>query len=211
MTYFTSDQHFGHFNIIRLSHRPFSSLDEMNETMIAKWNAKVQEEDMVYILGDLFFRAAAVEPILQRLKGRKHLVLGNHDHTWTTKVRLADYFQSVQTICEIDIGGKSATLCHYPMLSYPQARLQRESGESTIAVTAYGYRGVERVDYEEVYGGDGKWHKVAVHWTEYLPVQRTSNMCLSERGTPSDLFKRRAAASRESAFRRSILSFLSGA
>ena len=30
MTYFTSDQHFGHFNIIRLSHRPFASLDEMN-------------------------------------------------------------------------------------------------------------------------------------------------------------------------------------
>ena len=86
--------------------------------------------------------------------------------------------------------------------------VQQESGESTIAVTAYGYRGVERVDYEEVRGGDGKWHNVAVHWTEYLPVQRTSNMCLSERGTPSDLFKRRAAASRESAFRRSILSYL---
>ena len=86
--------------------------------------------------------------------------------------------------------------------------IQRESGESTIAVTAYGYRGVERVDYEEVYGGDGKWHKVAVHWTEYLPVQRTSNMCLSERGTPSGLFKRRATASRERAFRRSILSYL---
>ena len=86
--------------------------------------------------------------------------------------------------------------------------LERSDGESTIAVTAHGYRGVERVDYEEVYGGDGKWHKVAVHWTEYLPVQRTSNMCLSERGTPSDLFKRRAAASRESAFRRSILSYL---
>ena len=86
--------------------------------------------------------------------------------------------------------------------------VQREGGESTIAVTAYGYRGVDRVDYEEVYGGDGRWHKVAVPWTEYLPVQRTSNMCLSESGTPSDLFKRRAAASRESAFRRSILSYL---
>ena len=42
MTYFTADQHFGHFNIIRLSHRPFASLDEMNEAMIAKWNAKVK-------------------------------------------------------------------------------------------------------------------------------------------------------------------------
>lgn len=86
--------------------------------------------------------------------------------------------------------------------------VRREGGESTIAVTAHGYRGVERVDYEEVYGGDGRWHKVPVPWIEYLPVRRTSNMCLSERGTPSDLFKHRAAASRESAFRRSILSYL---
>jgi len=86
--------------------------------------------------------------------------------------------------------------------------VQREGGESTIAVTAHGYRGVERVDYKEVYGRDGKWHDVAVPWTEYLPVQQTSNMCLSEGDTPSDVFKRRAAASRESAYRRSILSFL---
>ena len=89
--------------------------------------------------------------------------------------------------------------------------VQREGGESTVAVTAHGYRGVERVDYKEVYGGDGKWHDVAVHWTEYLPVQQTSNMYLSEGDTPSDLFKRRAAASRESAYRRSILSFLADA
>lgn len=122
MTFFTADQHFGHFNIMRLSKRPFASLDEMNETMIARWNDKVRDEDTVYILGDLFFRAATVEPTLQRLKGRKHLVLGNHDHTWTSKVRLADHFESVQTICEIKIGDKPATLCHYPMLSYPQAR-----------------------------------------------------------------------------------------
>ena len=41
MTFFTADQHFGHFNIMRLSKRPFASLDEMNETMIARWNDKV--------------------------------------------------------------------------------------------------------------------------------------------------------------------------
>ena len=87
--------------------------------------------------------------------------------------------------------------------------VQQDGGESTIAVTAHGYCGVERVDHKEVYGGDGEWHDVPVPWTEYLPVQRTSNMCLSEGGTPSDSFKSRAAASRESAYRRSILSFLS--
>ncbi len=122
MTYFTSDQHFGHFNIIRLSHRPFATADEMDEAMIAKWNAKVKAHDTIYILGDLFFRSANVEPILKRLCGRKHLVLGNHDHSWTGKVRLGDYFKSVQTMKEVDIGGNPATLCHYPMLSYPQAR-----------------------------------------------------------------------------------------
>ena len=86
--------------------------------------------------------------------------------------------------------------------------LTRENGESTVAVTAYGYRGAERVDYDDVYGGDGKWHRVAVHWTEYLPVKRTSNMCLTEMATPSEMFKRKVAASRESAYRRSIMSFL---
>ena len=86
--------------------------------------------------------------------------------------------------------------------------VDREDGESTIAVTAYGHRGVERVDYEEVYGGDGKWHDVPVPWTEYLPVQRTSNMCICEKDTPSDIFRKRAAASGDSAYRRSILSFL---
>ena len=88
--------------------------------------------------------------------------------------------------------------------------IERVGGESTIAVTAHDYRGEERIDYKEVYGGDGKWHEVPVTWKEYLPVQRTSNMGISERGTPSDIFKQRVAASHASAFRRSILSYLSG-
>ena len=88
--------------------------------------------------------------------------------------------------------------------------VRREAGESTVAVTAHGYRGEDRVDYEEVYGGDGEWHDVPVPWVEYLPVQRTSNICLSESSTPSEEFRRRAAA-RGSAYRRSILSFLADA
>ena len=86
--------------------------------------------------------------------------------------------------------------------------VQQNGTESTIAVTAYGYSGVERVDYEEVYGGDGNWHDVPVPWIEYLPVQRTSNMCLCESDNPSGSFRDRAAASLESVYRRSILSFL---
>ena len=122
MTYFTSDQHFGHFNIIRLCQRPFATAEEMDAELLARWNAKVGEDDEVYIVGDLFFRAATVEPILKALHGRKHLVVGNHDHSWMRRVRVGDYFESVQTIKEIVVDGLVMTLCHYPMLSYPQAR-----------------------------------------------------------------------------------------
>lgn len=122
MTYFTSDQHFGHFNIIRLSHRPFASAEEMDAELLARWNAKVKDSDVVYVLGDLFFRAAVVEPILARLKGRKHLILGNHDGSWIKRVDLSRYIESVQTLKEVNVDGRLLTLCHYPMLSYPEAR-----------------------------------------------------------------------------------------
>lgn len=122
MTFFTSDQHFGHFNIIRFSHRPFATVEEMDAVMLANWNSKVKGDDTVYVLGDLFFRAAAVEPILKALNGRKHLIVGNHDGGWMGRVNLSDYFVSVQTLKEIDLDGKHLVLCHYPMLSYPQSR-----------------------------------------------------------------------------------------
>lgn len=122
MTFFTSDLHFGHINIIRLCNRPFETQEEMDAALLSNWNAKVGVNDTVYILGDLFFRAVTIEPILRALHGRKHLILGNHDSSWTSKVNLSDYFESVQTVKEIMLDGTPLTLCHYPMLCYPNER-----------------------------------------------------------------------------------------
>ena len=119
MTYFTSDQHLGHRNIIRLCSRPFETLEEMNETLIEKWNAKVKNGDHVYILGDLFFRAYAPERTLQRLNGCKTLILGNHDGSWTGRFSLAEYFAGVHTMLEKNVDGRALTLCHYPMMTFP--------------------------------------------------------------------------------------------
>ena len=98
MIFFTSDLHLGHENCIRLCNRPFSSIEEMDETLIENWNHKVTGKDTVYILGDLIYRSQKPpEEYLRRLQGKKHLILGNHVADWK----------------------RQYTLCHYPMMSWP--------------------------------------------------------------------------------------------
>ena len=119
VTFFTSDLHLGHKNIIHLCSRPFKTLEEMNSTLIEKWNAKVRNKDQVFIIGDIFFRTYAPERILRQLKGRKTLILGNHDYSWIGRVPLGCYFEGVYSMMETNEDGRALTLCHYPMMTFP--------------------------------------------------------------------------------------------
>ncbi|WP_024587580.1 metallophosphoesterase [Aliihoeflea sp. 2WW] len=78
--FYVSDTHFGHEAILGFCNRPFSSVKEMDEFMVDRWNSVVRDTDIVYHLGDFSFgcpeRAVAIH---RRLKGRKYLILGNHD------------------------------------------------------------------------------------------------------------------------------------
>lgn len=74
------DPHFYHKNIIDYCNRPFSSVDEMNEYLVKRWNSVVSKGDVVICLGD--FALGSKDKIIeigQRLNGRKYLILGNHD------------------------------------------------------------------------------------------------------------------------------------
>lgn len=120
MIYYTADLHLGHANVIRHCDRPFTSADEMDATLIQNWNAKVHKNDTVYIVGDFLFRAKKpAEDYLAELKGKKHLIIGNHDKYWMKKVDLAKWFESVSPMLFVSDSGHSATLCHYPMMSWP--------------------------------------------------------------------------------------------
>lgn len=79
-TFYSSDQHFGHRNIIDYCNRPFSSIQEMDEVIIARWNETVGVDDEVWVLGDFAMgdRARSLG-YLQRMNGTKYLVTGNHD------------------------------------------------------------------------------------------------------------------------------------
>ena len=118
MYYYIADPHFGHENILKLCQRPFGSIEDMNRALITAWNERVTGNDTVFILGDLFYRCADPEPILQQLKGRKQLIIGNHDSSWMDKVDLSKYFVSVDPFLEITDGVRGITLCHYPLLTW---------------------------------------------------------------------------------------------
>lgn len=118
MTYFIADTHFGHKKIIEMCNRPFSSIEEMNSVIIERWNKKVKGNDTVYVLGDMFFKCKYPEPILKQLKGRKRLLIGNHDGSWMTKVNVSDYFLSFDTMIETSVDNHGVTMCHYPLLTW---------------------------------------------------------------------------------------------
>lgn len=118
--FFTSDHHFGHRNIIRYAKRPFSSVEEMNEVMIERWNAKVQPQDSVFYLGDFALcPPKETENILAQLNGRICLIKGNHERsalackkhfTW-----IKDYYELKVPATELRHGRHLVVLCHYAL------------------------------------------------------------------------------------------------
>ena len=80
-TFVVSDTHFYHDRIIEYCNRPYANAVEMNEDMIAKWNAVVSKDDIVWHLGDFAFGSKDhIKEIVSRLNGQINLVMGNHDH-----------------------------------------------------------------------------------------------------------------------------------
>ena len=78
----TSDTHFRHRRILiyEAAARPFETVEQMNEELVNRWNAKVGPMDVVFHLGDFGFTSnAQTRTILSKMNGRKFLLLGNHD------------------------------------------------------------------------------------------------------------------------------------
>jgi calcineurin-like phosphoesterase family protein len=115
--YFSSDHHFGHAAGRAFYRRPFSSVDEMDREMIARWNLVVGPDDEVWHLGDFAVRQAPerVTCLLNVLHGRKHLVVGNNDDEAVTG---CPGWASVQTYAETTVNATKLVLCHYPFRTW---------------------------------------------------------------------------------------------
>jgi calcineurin-like phosphoesterase family protein len=78
--FFIADTHFGHGNIIKYENRPFQDIYEMDHVLIENWNKVVNQGDEVFVLGDFsFYGKDKTKTICGSLKGRKTLIMGNHD------------------------------------------------------------------------------------------------------------------------------------
>ena len=120
MRYYISDLHFYHKGMNEsMDCRGFSSVEEMNEAMIERWNSKVKRQDEVVILGDLSFGTAEeTNQLLERLNGKLYLIYGNHDRYVNAKGFNAFRFKWIKPYAELSDDKRKVILCHYPVFCY---------------------------------------------------------------------------------------------
>lgn len=118
-TFFTADLHIGHAKVIKFCNRPFSDLKEMHDALIEKWNARVGRADDVYVIGDFGFhgRSSDLERVFVALKGRKHLIKGNHDPRQVLSLNWSSHPCDRKTL---GIEGNTVYLDHYSHRVWPK-------------------------------------------------------------------------------------------
>lgn len=109
--WFIADTHFGHANILTYSNRPFATIQEHDEALIANWNACIRATDDVYFLGDFAYRnrSSALE-IRGQLQGRIHFIEGNHDDAAR---RIRDEFVWFRDVFMLKMRERDIWLAHY--------------------------------------------------------------------------------------------------
>lgn len=130
-TFFTSDTHFGHANILKYCNRPFDSVEQMDSALVDAWNDRVGKDDVVYHLGDFTLRGDDfAQEIFGRLQGRIRMLHypWHHDRRWAPPLAGPSRFRSASghpvemlpPIVSLDLPTdgpfpKGLMLCHFPM------------------------------------------------------------------------------------------------
>ena len=165
-----SDHHLGHTNSwekFKLEDgsplRPFTSTEEMNETMIERHNAKVKQQDTVYFLGDVVINKKYLE-LVKRMNGRKILIRGNHDIFKDEDYREVGFEQLHGVRVFVD----KFILSHIPL--HPDCVTER------FRVNVHGHLHANQVmswqviDEDIVYKPDPRYLCVCVEQTDYTPL-----------------------------------------
>lgn len=118
-TFFTSDLHFGHANFLTKHfgkrHEVYGyDVDAMNNGLIANWNSVVKSDDDVFHLGDIgFLQFTKLKPLVERLNGRLHLLIGNHDE----RLDFSNVVEIEKNI-DIEVDKQYITMSHFPAYTW---------------------------------------------------------------------------------------------
>ena len=123
MIYFTADTHFFWSEkrgirpgTLMVGERTFASVEEKTEYLVSQWNSTVGVEDEVYILGDFSDGTSAdTAALLQRLHGKKYLIIGNNDHYLEDPSFPQELFCWTKTYYELLTRGTKFVLFHFPI------------------------------------------------------------------------------------------------
>lgn len=129
MKYFTADLHFGHGNMLIWDNpfrNKFDNIKEHDDFIIKLWNDTVNQDDEIYVIGDMFFKnIKKARWIIEQLKGRIHLVKGNHEKIALKLQRSTDRFSTIAERIHLKIPEKGANrgfqdiiLDHYAGISW---------------------------------------------------------------------------------------------
>lgn len=133
-TFFTSDWHFGHVNILThvparreyLGLSPEADVNDMNDALVELWNRQVKPTDDVWVIGDMCMgKVAETITHVGRLNGHKYLIMGNHDrpHPVATKnpdkraewhEMYKEYFDGIHMDMIYDFDGIEIEVNHFP-------------------------------------------------------------------------------------------------
>lgn len=157
-TWVIADTHFGHAGVCKFLRddgtklRPWDNPDEMDEALVANWNAVVDDKDRVYVLGDVVINRRCLKT-LGRLKGRLCLVKGNHDI-----FKLSDYtpyFDDIRAYVVMHTGdGRKTILSHIPI--HPES-------VGRFGINIHGHLHYNKVD-------DDRYVCVSVEHTDWRPI-----------------------------------------
>lgn len=125
--FFTSDQHFGHKNIIKYCNRPFADTFAMDSWIRNSWNEVVGNDDIVFILGDItmFPDGHKIKKILDELKAEHiYIVPGNHDRVEKGFRLLKDRYTILHDVVRVKflghaLGNVEVVCSHLPLMTWP--------------------------------------------------------------------------------------------
>lgn len=163
-SFFISDTHFGHSNILKFLRndgvtplRSFASIEEHDEFMVQEWNKLVRPVDKVYHLGDAVIHRRCL-PILARLNGKKRLVRGNHDIFRTEEYM--EYFDEVLGYRVFNDTPKRFICSHIPIHTESLSRW---------SANVHGHLHANVVELSK-HHPDPRYVCVSVEHTEYRPL-----------------------------------------